>query len=106
MKRLFITVGRGCYPIIGGLALALATPVAAQTAPGIPRISNNQSGQIAAALAYPNGSQRFFEAGKAQFEQQIQQLLQDDENPETFLTIQPEVLEQQVPAEQTDDLRP
>ena len=45
-------------------------------------------------LFYPTSSQRFFEEGNDQFEQEIQRLSDTDELPEPPLTVQPEVLEQ------------
>lgn len=78
-----------------GIAIALSTPVRAQTvsASALPAsIDQASQARLAADLAYPNSSQRFFEAGREQFEQEIQQLA--DEPSEPLLTVRPEVLEQ------------
>ena len=53
--------------------------------------SINLPPDVEAALVYPNSSQRFFEAGIAQFEAEIQRL--DDEQPDPVLVVQPEATE-------------
>ena len=74
---------------------ACATPALAQTVPP-PTISLDQGSlaRLAADLAYPNSAQRFFEAGNAQFEEEIQRLVTEDTQSEPQLPIEPEILEQ------------
>ncbi|MGD1854593.1 MAG: hypothetical protein ACFB2W_10105 [Leptolyngbyaceae cyanobacterium] len=76
--------------------LGYASATVAQTIPTAVPLMFEQASltQLAADLAYPNSSQRFFEAGREQFEQDIQQLLDEDETSETLLEVKPEVLEQ------------
>ncbi|ESA36492.1 hypothetical protein N836_01030 [Leptolyngbya sp. Heron Island J] len=76
--------------------LACATPALAQTvpAPHVSTLDQVSLTRLAADLAYPNSAQRFFEAGNAQFEEEIRRLTAEDAETEPQLTIKPEVLEQ------------
>ncbi|MEM7793314.1 MAG: hypothetical protein AAF579_02550 [Cyanobacteria bacterium P01_C01_bin.118] len=84
--------------VIGGVIfLGYIQPAVAQTisASSIPTtIGQGSLAQLAADLAYPNSSQRFFEAGRQQFEAEIQHLVQENDQSEPLLTVKPEVLEQ------------
>lgn len=84
----------GAVPVI---VLGCSTAAVAQGLPGplVPPIINQASlARITADLAYPSSSQRFFEAGKAQFEEEIRRLSNDDEQSEPLLTVKPDVLKQ------------
>ena len=74
-------------PVVGWAASAVAHTVPAPpiTLPAIPP-------DVEAALVYPNSSQRFFEEGIDQLEDEIQQL--ESEPSEPALTVQPEITEQ------------
>lgn len=77
--------------------LSYVSAAAAQTIPAAaipPTIDQGRLSRLTTDLGYPNSSQRFFEAGKEQFEVEIQQFLQEDGPPEPLLTVQPEVLKQ------------
>ncbi|MEL6130162.1 MAG: hypothetical protein AAFU84_08590 [Cyanobacteria bacterium J06633_23] len=77
--------------VVGG-----STPAFSQALPGpvLPAISDPATlARLTADLSYPNSSQRFFEAGNAQIELEIQRLL-DDDQPEPTLTVAPDIKEQ------------
>ncbi len=77
--------------------LGCSTAAMAQTVPGpsLPiTVDSSSLARIAADLAYPNSAQRFFEAGKAQFEEEIKRLTDEDIQSDPLLTIRPEVLDQ------------
>ncbi|MBE9068692.1 hypothetical protein IQ260_18765 [Leptolyngbya cf. ectocarpi LEGE 11479] len=79
------------------IVLGYAPSVLAQTAPGpvVPAIPDPASlARLAADLSYPNSAQRFFEAGRTRFEQEIQGLSQEKQPSEPLLTVKPEVLKQ------------
>lgn len=84
--------------VMGGVIfLGFVATAAAQTIPAsaIPTtIDQGSLARLTADLAYPNSSQRFFEAGKEQFEAEIQQWLRENDPSEPLLTVKPEVLEQ------------
>ncbi|MBT9312727.1 hypothetical protein [Leptothoe kymatousa] len=81
-------------PIAGViLTLGITSPVLGQTVPA-PSQGFWVSANVVAALAYPSSSQRFFDAGRAQFEQEIKRLSEPDEQTEPLLTLQSEALEQ------------
>ena len=100
MKRLVVTVSHSVrIAIVAGTTVLLAYPTSAmaQGLPGplVPPIIDQSSlARLAADLAYPNSAQRFFEAGRAQFEQEIRRLSDEDEQLEPLLTVKPEILEQ------------
>ena len=74
---------------------ACTAPALAQTVPASTiTLDQGSLARLAADLAYPNSAQRFFEAGNAQFEAEIQRLVTEDTQPEPQLTVKPEVLEQ------------
>ena len=76
--------------------LGRATPAFSQAIPGpvLPAISDPATlARLTADLSYPNSSQRFFEAGNAQFELEIRRLLEDDQT-EPMLTVAPDIKEQ------------
>lgn len=82
--------------LIAGMVINLTTTAAAigQTAPSVPPQGFQLPADVAAALAYPSNSQRFFDDGRAKLEQEIQKLSVADEPNTSLLTLQPEVLEQ------------
>ncbi|MEM7062185.1 MAG: hypothetical protein AAF572_03355 [Cyanobacteria bacterium P01_B01_bin.77] len=87
-----------CSAVGAVIALGYAPSVMAQTSPGpiVPAILDQASlARLAADLSYPNSAQRFFEAGRAQFEQEVQQLSQGEQpSEEPLLTVKPEALKQ------------
>lgn len=99
MRWLSASISNPMSILVVGAAIALgsATSAIAQTFPdpGLPVALDAASlSRISADLAFPNSSQRFFEAGNAQIEAEIRQLSDDDEPSEPLLTIRPEALEQ------------
>ena len=82
--------------IVAGAVINLAAATAAlgQTMPTIPSQGFQLPADVIAALSYPSNSQRFFEEGRAQLEQEIQMLSATDGQNPPLLTLQPEVLEQ------------
>lgn len=99
MKRFSVTISPfiSSVVVVTATVLGSATAVLAQTftASDIPTTIDQASfARLTADLAYPNSSQRFFEGGNAQVEQEIRRMLHDDEQSEPLLTIKSEVLEQ------------
>ena len=84
-SRLFLITSVLTAVTLGWTPSAAAQTPPAPTLPSVPP-------EVEAALAYPNSSQRFFEEGNAQLEEEIQRL--DDEQPEPVLMVRPEVTEQ------------
>ncbi|MEM9266275.1 MAG: hypothetical protein AAGA46_12190 [Cyanobacteria bacterium P01_F01_bin.13] len=100
MKRLSVPVSHATVvALVSATTLfACSTSAIAQTipAPVLPLpLDQARLDGLSAALAYPNSSQRFFEAGNEQLEQEIQRLSEvDDNNVKSLLTVHPEVIEQ------------
>lgn len=87
---------KATHVLITAMVINLTTISAAlgETSPSIPTQGFQLPIDVVATLSYPSNSQRFFEEGRAKFEQEIQQLLVSDESDTSLLTLQPEVLEQ------------
>ena len=106
MKRLAVHALRSLIftPVSAVVLLAYAPSVLAQTLSGLTLplpvdhlplpVEQIDFDRVAADLAYPNSSQRFFEAGQEQFEEEIQRLSDEDDAATPLLTVQPDVLEQ------------
>ena len=98
MKPLPTAILQSVSVVMGSaIFLGYVPAAAAQTIPtsAIPSpIDPGSLARLSADLAYPNSSQRFFEAGYQQFEAEIQQLLRENDQSEPLLTVKPEVLEQ------------
>ena len=77
--------------VVGGSATAMAQSVTSSAIPAT--LDQATLARLVADLAYPNSAQRFFEAGNAQLEQEIQKL-SGEEEIEPSLTISPEIVEQ------------
>ncbi|MEM6252812.1 MAG: hypothetical protein AAF821_07810 [Cyanobacteria bacterium P01_D01_bin.156] len=85
------------FAVVGMLVtLNAASWAQAQTVITEPIQTVQLPANVTSALLYSNNARRFFEEGKAQFEQAIHQLSagDDDESIHPLLTLQPEVLEQ------------
>lgn len=99
MKQLSVASLRLLSATVVGTAITLGyvASAMAQSLPG-PVVSASfdqvSLARLAADLAYPNSSQRFFKTGITQLEQEIRQLSDENEPSEPLLTVRPEVLEQ------------
>lgn len=98
MKQLSVSISHLIRSAAGAIiVLGYAPSVMAQPAPGpvVPAILDQASlARLAADLSYPNSAQRFFEAGRSEFEQEIQWLSQKEQLSEPLLTVKPEALKQ------------
>lgn len=95
LKQFSVSISRLIPSIMGAvMALGYAPAVIAQTPPAVPAIDQASLARLSADLAYPNSAERFFEAGRIQFEQEIQRLSREEQPSEPLLTIKPEVLKQ------------
>ena len=77
---------------VGGALVGFQTSALAQPLP--PSLTQADLARLAADLSYPNSARRFFEAGDTQLEREIQRMLDQDEDTEPQLTVDPAVLEQ------------
>lgn len=85
-------------PTIQRSLLGMALAMLISTALVSPNLALAVSPQIGSALNYPNSSERFFNEGQQQFEQELQRLTETPANPSELLHIDetlPTTLEQQ-----------
>ena len=84
----------GLLTILGSAPSAWAQTVSGPTIARAIDQGISLPSNVEAALSYPNSSQRFFEVGNLQLEQEIRRLLDEEEPAQPLLTVRPEVLEQ------------